>query len=210
MKQKKFGIIVADPPWKFNDKLIYPKDTVKRGAAAMYPTLSLPEIKALPVNELAEDNSICALWVPSAFLKAGIDVLEGWGFTYKQLWVWGKRSKSNPLNLAFGMGRLARNCHEPCIIGVKGKYTPFLQNRSQRTLFMHPSLPHSQKPEGVQDSLEVMFPQWDKLELFARRNRNGWTCVGNEAPLTQGEDIRDSIGNLLGYPYYSTRLNSLK
>ena len=208
-KGKKFGIIVADPPWRFDDKLIYPKDKTKRGAAAMYPTLTLAEIQALPVNELADENALCALWVPSAFLKLGIDVLEGWGFNYKQLWIWGKRSKKNPLNLAFGMGRLARNCHEPCLVGIKGKYTKHLQNHSQRNLFMHPSLPHSQKPESLQDSLELMFPQWDKLEMFARRARPGWTCIGNESPTTPGEDIRDSVSDLLGYPYYSTRLSKL-
>ena len=208
-KGKKFGVIIADPPWKFSDDLKYERmDKTRRGASSMYPTLSLSEICALPVNELAEENALCALWVPSAFLKAGIDVLEGWGFTYKQLWIWGKRSKSNPLNLAFGMGRLARNCHEPCLIGIKGKYTKFLKNHSQRNLFMHTSLPHSSKPESIQDSLELMFPQWDKLELFARRARPAWTCIGNECPTTQGEDIRDSISDLLGYHYYSTRVNA--
>ena len=95
------------------------------------------------------------------------------------------------------MGRLARNCHEPCLVGVKGKYTKFLQNHSQRNLFMHHSLPHSKKPESVQDSLDKMFPQWNKLELFARRERPGWTCIGNESPLTMGQDIRESIFDLV-------------
>jgi N6-adenosine-specific RNA methylase IME4 len=206
---KKYGIIVADPPWRFSDNLKYEKrDSTVRGVNLMYPTLNLTEIKKLPVGELAAENALCALWVPSAFLKAGLDVLEAWGFEYKQLWIWGKTSKKNPLNLAFGMGRLARNCHEPCLIGIKGKYTPFLEDRSQRNMFMHPSLKHSQKPESIQTSLDKMFPNWDKLELFARRDRSGWTCVGNEAPGTPDEDIRDSIGNLLGYPLRGTRLNS--
>lgn len=206
---QKFGVIVADPPWRFSDNLKYEKrDSVVRGVNLMYPTLNLAEIKALPIAELAAENSLCALWVPSAFLKAGIDVLEAWGFEYKQLWIWGKTSKKNPLHLAFGMGRLARNCHEPCLVGIKGKYTKHLKDRSQRNLFMHPSLKHSQKPESVQTSLEKMFPDWDKLELFARRDRMGWTCVGNEAPGTLDEDIRDSIGNLLGYPIHGTRINT--
>lgn len=205
---KKFGVIVADPPWKFSDNLKYEKrDQTVRGVNFMYPTLNLTEIKKLPVNELAAENALCALWVPSAFLKAGLDVLEAWGFEYKQLWIWGKTSKNNPLKLAFGMGRLARNCHEPCLIGIKGKYTKFLQDRSQRNVFMHPSLKHSQKPESIQTSLDKMFPDWEKLEIFARRDRSGWTCIGNEAPGTKGEDVRDSIGNLLGYPLQGNRLS---
>ena len=206
---KKYGVIIADPPWRFSDNLKYEKrDSTVRGVNLMYSTLNLTEIKRLPVGELAAENALCALWVPSAFLKAGLDVLEAWGFEYKQLWIWGKTSKKNPLNLAFGMGRLARNCHEPCLIGIKGKYTTFLKDHSQRNVFMHPSLKHSQKPESIQTSLDKMFPEWDKLELFARRDRSGWTCIGNEAPGTPDEDIRDSIGNLLGYPLRGTRLNS--
>jgi len=209
-QSQKFGVIVADPPWRFSDNLKYEKrDSVVRGVNLMYPTLNLAEIKRLPVSELAAENALCALWVPSAFLKAGIDVLEAWGFDYRQLWIWGKTSKKNPLNLAFGMGRLARNCHEPCLVGIKGKYTKHLQDRSQRNLFMHPTLRHSQKPESVQTSLGKMFPDWEKLELFARRDRSGWTCIGNEAPGTLDEDIRDSIGNLLGYPLQGNRVNTI-
>ena len=86
---KKFGVIVADPPWSFSDKLKYSGD-VKRAADNFYPTLNLAEIKKLPIGELAEENCILALWVPSAFLQAGMDVMEAWGFQYKQLWIWGK------------------------------------------------------------------------------------------------------------------------
>ena len=194
---QKFGIVVADPPWAFNDKLKYPKDSVKRGAGDIYPTLNINAIKALPVGEIVQENAILALWVPSAMLQFGMEVMESWGFTYKQLWVWGKTSKKDPTRLAFGMGRLARNCHEPCLVGVKGKYTRFLKNHSQRNLFMHHSLPHSQKPEGIQESLELMFPQWRKIELFARRQRPGWSCIGNEAPATMGKDIRLSFDEMI-------------
>lgn len=204
---KRFGVIVADPPWSFNDKLKY-SGTVKRSADSHYPTLNLTEIKHLPISEIADDNALLALWVPSAFLVAGLDIMQAWGFEYKQLWVWGKTSKKNPLHLAFGMGRLARNCHEPLLIGVRGNYTKSLQDHSQRNLFMHPSTKHSQKPESIQASLEKMFPDWQKLEIFARRDRTGWTCIGNEAPGTFGEDVRDSIGNLLGYSLRGTRIKT--
>lgn len=194
---KKFGVIVADPPWSFSDKLKY-SGAVKRSAESHYPTLNSVSIRKLPVEELAGDNCILALWVPSAMLKLGLDVMEEWGFTYKQLWVWGKTSKRDPAKLAFGMGRLGRNCHEPCLVGVKGKYTKFLENNSQRNLMMHPNLGHSSKPEQLQDSLDLMFPSWEKLEIFARRERPGWTCIGNECPSTAGEDVRDSLARLSG------------
>ena len=191
---KKYGVIVADPPWKFSDKLTFKNQgEVRRGADYKYPTLNLHEIKHLHVADLAADNSICALWVPAAFLKVGIDVLEAWGFEYKQLWTWVKTSKRDATKLSFGMGRLARNCHEPILVGTKGKYTKHLQNHSQRNVFLAPQASHSQKPETIQDALDLMFPNWNKLELFARRERQGWTCIGNESPYSMGYDIRDSI-----------------
>jgi N6-adenosine-specific RNA methylase IME4 len=196
-KMQKFGLIVADPPWSFDDKLTYAKkDNVVRGADAKYPTLSPTAIADLPIGDLAAENSLLALWVPSSQLLNGLHVMEAWGFQYKQLWIWAKTHKNDRSKLAFGMGRLARNCHEPCLVGVKGKYTKELANRSQRNIFLHPSMPHSSKPEELQNSLEKMFPDRDAIELFARRNRPGWTCVGNEAPATLGEDIRDSLSNL--------------
>jgi N6-adenosine-specific RNA methylase IME4 len=200
---QKFGLIVADPPWSFNDKLKYDKrDNTIRGADMMYPTLNVPAIADLPIGELAAENSLLALWVPSSHLTNGLRVMEAWGFTYKQLWVWAKTQKNDRSKLAFGMGRLARNCHEPCLIGVKGKYTKELANRSQRNVFLQPSLPHSSKPEDLQNALDIMFPERNGIELFARRARPGWTCVGNEAPATMGEDIRDSLNTLIEAPLH--------
>tara|TARA_R100000808_G_scaffold11130_1_gene28901 strand:+ start:1549 stop:2172 length:624 start_codon:yes stop_codon:yes gene_type:complete len=196
MVQKKYGVIVADPPWSFDDKLKYGGKII-RGVDNMYPTLNVEAIKRLPIGAVADENCILALWVPSAFLMSGLEVMKAWGFNYKQLWIWGKTSKNDPTKLAFGMGRLGRNCHEPCLVGVKGKYTKFLENHSQRNLLMHPTMTHSQKPEQLQDSLDLMFPQWNKLEIFARRDRVNWDCIGNECPPTMGEDVRDTLARMI-------------
>jgi N6-adenosine-specific RNA methylase IME4 len=196
MLKRKYGVIVADPPWRFDDKLKYGGKVI-RGVSDMYPTLGISEIKGLPVGAVADENCLLALWVPSAFLQAGLEVMNAWGFDYRQLWIWGKTAKTNPNKLAFGMGRLGRNCHEPCLIGIKGKYTKHLQDHSQRNLFLHPTTKHSAKPEQLQDSLELMFPEWKKLELFARRDRPNWDCIGNECPSTLNEDVRDSLARMI-------------
>ena len=94
-------------------------EKIVRGVDAMYPNLNVDTIKKLPVGAVTDDNCILALWVPSAFLTAGLEVMKAWGFDYRQLWIWGKTSKNDPTKLAFGMGRLGRNCHEPCLVGVK-------------------------------------------------------------------------------------------
>ena len=97
--------------------------------------------------------------------------------------------------LAFGMGRLFRQTHEICLIGISSKKIyKQLNNKSQRSVSFGENLRHSAKPEHLQDSLEVMFPKSQKLELFARRHRPGWTCLGDE--ICNGEDIRVSLDKL--------------
>ena len=105
--------------------------------------------------------------------------------------------------LSFYMGRLFRQTHEICLIGTRGKVYPNLKNKSQRSVSNHFSVKHpgkakhSGKPEALQDRLDIMFPNaHNKLELFARRVRADWRCVGLESPDTLGEDIRDAIERL--------------
>ena len=101
-------------------------------------------------------------------------------------------------SLAFFMGHLFRQTHEICLIGVKGKIYNKLKNKSQRSVCLDVSLKHSTKTEILQDRLDLMFPEELKLEMFARRQRQGWTCIGNEVdgPGSNGEDIFTSIERL--------------
>jgi N6-adenosine-specific RNA methylase IME4 len=97
--------------------------------------------------------------------------------------------------LSFGMGRLFRQTHEICLIGTNNnKIYKHLNNKSQRSVSFGENLRHSAKPEHLQDSLEIMFPKSKKLELFARRHRKGWECLGNE--ICNGEDITVSLTKL--------------
>lgn len=96
-------------------------------------------------------------------------------------------------SLGFGMGRLFRQTHEICLIGTRGKINSRIANKSQRSVSFAENLRHSAKPEHLQNSLEIMFPKARKLELFARRLRPGWTCLGNEI---DGKDIRDALAAL--------------
>lgn len=105
--------------------------------------------------------------------------------------------------LAFGMGRLFRQTHEVCLIGTKGNVYNKLQNKSQRSVHFYPVTKHSEKPELLQDMLDKMFPEWAGdaskcYEGFARRDRVGYTCQGNECPSTFGEDIRYCLWKMIG------------
>ena len=105
--------------------------------------------------------------------------------------------------LSFYMGRLMRQTHEICLIGINNpNIYKKLKNKSQRSVSFAPNLKHSQKPESLQDSLDLMFPDTDdytlnRLEMFGRRSRDNWKVIGNEAHDTLGEDIRVSIDKLI-------------
>ena len=97
--------------------------------------------------------------------------------------------------LSFYMGRLFRQTHEVCLIGTSSNLIyKKLEDKSQRSVCFGENLEHSAKPEALQNSLEIMFPKTKKLELFARRTRPGWVCLGDE--VCKGEDIRDSLKKL--------------
>lgn len=217
----KFDVIVADPCWSFSDKLIMSE--TKRGAAANYNVLNNKDIVALDVKSIAKDNCVLALWVPSSLLKEGIETLESWGFKLKQTHVWvktknnpfkmllkGLKRQKTPKEmfaklsknlesfkvddvLNFYMGHIFRQTHEIVLIGTRGKVSKMLKNRAQRSVHFGVVTEHSKKPEALQDMLDIMYPNTNKVELFARRDRIGYTCVGNECPSSLGEDIRDSL-----------------
>lgn len=98
--------------------------------------------------------------------------------------------------LSFFMGHYFRQTHEVVLIGVRGKMISKIQNKSQRSVFLGPIGKHSEKPEALQDMLDLMFPDKKAImraELFSRRDRPDWDCYGNECPSTLGQDIRKSI-----------------
>ena len=197
----KASIISCDPPWDFTDQLKH--SSTKRGAKSNYNTMSIEDIKNLDIPSICEKDCILALWCPSSLLSEGLDVMKAWGFSFKQTVIWVK-TKKNPEKqeitnykdlekiLGFGMGRVFRNTHEIVLIGTKGKVGKKILNKSLRTVFFHPSTKHSQKPEIFQDMLEKLM-DGNKIEIFARRDRENWICLGNECPSTMGEDIKDSL-----------------
>lgn len=197
----KFDIIVADPPWNFGDPLKNMKMKTKRSAISQYKTMGLADINRLPVKQLINPKgAVLALWVPSSMIKDGIHVMESWGFTLKSTFVWVKlkkdfaKEKDWNNSTRVGMGRLFRQAHEIALIGTfKSPYSN-LQNKSQRSVCFDLNVSHSTKPETLQDRLDLMFPSASKLELFARRHRQGWTCLGDQLNNT---DIDLMLNNLI-------------
>ena len=145
-----------------------------------YSTLALQQIKDIPVETVLEDTAHLYLWVPNALLAEGLQVMKSWGFTYKTNLIWYKVRKDGGPDRR-GVGFYFRNVTEVILFGVRGKHARTLQaGRTQENMIVQRKREHSRKPDEQYDLIEAC--SWEPyLEMFARGNRSGWHCWGNQA-----------------------------
>lgn len=179
---KKYQTIYADPPWQFSNRT--GKVAPENRKNSRYSTMTLQDIKDLPVSSVCEDQAHLYLWVPTAMIKDGLDVLEAWGFEYKSIVFWEKVRKDGQPD-GRGVGFYFRNVVEPCLFGVKTKrksdtFRTLQPGRSQVNLIRSMKREHSRKPDEFVDLIERCSPG-PYLELFARGDRPGWDMWGNQA-----------------------------
>ncbi len=171
---KKFGLIYADPPWSFN---VYSGKGKQRSADRHYDTMSLDDIKALPVEKLAADDAALMMWVVSPELPGAIEVIRAWGFEYKTVaFCWVKQTKGDN-GLHWGMGYWTRANVELCLLATRG--SPKRMAKDVHQVVESPVSEHSKKPDEVQVRIEKLLPG-PYLELFGRRATPGWTVWGNQ------------------------------
>ena len=171
----RYGVIVADPPWPYDN----PKDHDPRMGGYTYQAMMLSEIKAVPVKALATDNAMLFLWGTWPKLLQVVEVMTAWGFDYITGFPWVKMTASE--KPVYGIGSWVAGCSEYVLLGRRGNVSP--PNVDNRYLgLVGPALGHSRKPDDVHDIAETLPGPY--LELFARRTRPGWTVFGNEIEVT--------------------------
>jgi N6-adenosine-specific RNA methylase IME4 len=193
-----FTTIVADPPWKFGDAL--PGDS--RGAAKNYSTMTNTDIERFLLSEsmgldpetwmnvhlasrIASDARLF-LWRVASMQEEALRVMRAWGFVPKAEIIWLKKTTTG--KRWFGMGRQVRMEHEVCLIGTRGR--PPVLSKSIRSTFEAPYTRHSGKPDAFFDLVESLSPG-PYLELFARRQRHRWHCIGDELPPSSPSEAPD-------------------
>jgi len=186
----KFKTIWADPPWRYRKKRT--GGTWKSGAGQKYRTMTVRQIKALPVDQIAARDAHLILWTTVPLLKSAYEVMEAWGFEDKTIFFWVKLDPD--LSGRLGLGHWFRGVVEPCIIGSRGEARAF-HLQVPNILFMRPE-GHSRKPAAFWDLIEPVTTG-PKIELFSREPRNGWTCLGKEI---DGRDIRRSLREIIECP----------
>ena len=187
LANKKYQVIYADPPWDYGGKMQYDKTTIKgenigfekkiflSSAGFKYPTLKLKQLKTLDVKSIADDDCILFMWTTGPQLANSVELGEAWGFEYKTVaFVWDKMIH-NP-------GRYTLSQTEFVLVFKKGKIPQPRGARNVRQMVAVPRGKHSEKPIEVIKGITKMFPQQDKIELFARNNFVGWDNWGLEVP----------------------------
>lgn len=175
---QKFATILADPPWRFQNRTGKMAPEHKR--LSRYTTMTHDEICALPVGEVVTEPSHLYLWVPNALLMEGLQVMESWGFTYKTNVVWHKIRKDGGPD-GRGVGFYFRNVTELVLFGTRGKDARTLPpGRRQVNIIKTRKREHSRKPDELYEIIESCS-RAPFLELFARGTRPTWTVWGNQA-----------------------------
>lgn len=177
IEDKGYGAILADPPWRFQNRTGKVAPEHKR--LNRYPTLNLEEIKEIPVHLVAGNKSHLYLWVPNALLKEGLEVMEAWGFKYKSNLIWHKVRKDGGPD-GRGVGFYFRNTTEIILFGVRGSLRTLQPGRSQVNIIRTRKREHSRKPDELYDIIEQCSPG-PYLELFARGALPNWDVFGNQA-----------------------------
>jgi len=171
---KKYRTILIDPPWQLKLTGLY-RTRKLRPAKLVYPTMTIEEIK-IPINELADIGCHLWLWVTNQTLPLGFELINHWGFKYHAPITWVKPS---------GCGNYFVHRTQHILFAYKQK-CQFNKARYKPTVFFT-SIPkrHSEKPEESYQLIESISDE-PRLELFARKKRNGWDCIGKDI---DGKDI---------------------
>lgn len=175
LPQQKFGIVVADPEWRFEP---WSRATgMDRSADNHYPTSCTEIIAARDVRSIASDDAALFLWATAPMLPDALTVMEAWGFAYKTHLIWKKMRPGE----GRGAGYWATNEHELLLIGTRGRFVAPATAMCGSVINVAIGT-HSAKPETFLALIEKHWPTLPKIELNRRGPaRDGWACWGNES-----------------------------
>ena len=172
----KYSVIYADPPWRYTAK------NVQGAAENHYPTMSIDDICALPVSELAAPDSALFLWATFPMIPEALRVIDAWGFHFKTVaFVWLKQNRKAK-TWFYGMGFWTRSNAEICLLATKGH--PKRVDKGVHQFIISPLEAHSKKPDEARDKIVRLMGDIPRVELFARQQPDGWDVWGNEVENT--------------------------
>lgn len=171
-----FTTILADPPWRFQNRT--GKMAPEHRRLNRYETMTLADICGMPVAAHAKNPAHLYLWCPNALLREGLEVMEAWGFKYKTNLIWYKLRKDGGPD-GRGVGFYFRNVTEMLLFGTRGSLRTLDPARRQVNMIATRKREHSRKPSETYRLIEQCSPG-PYLEIFARESMPGWKSWGNE------------------------------
>jgi len=182
MMTKKYQAIYVDPPWP---QIMAGKYRTRHRhiTTLPYPTMTVEEIKGLPIESIAEKGCHLWLWTTNQFLQEGFEVMDAWGFKYLAPITWVKPS---------GCGNYFISVTQTLLFGYKEKCIFPLARYKPTVLYAGLPCRHSQKPQEVYKLIESISPE-PRIELFARQKVEGWDSIGFDI---DGCDIKESLDKL--------------
>lgn len=187
---KQYDIILVDPPWPYDQaRMAQHQNKDKFQAVGIddeYETMTMEEMKNLPIQRVTAKNCVLYMWATGPKMREAFELMDAWGFEYSTMaFVWDKRIP-NP-------GWYSCSQIEYVLVGKKGTCPKRICTTTKQFL-CETRTKHSKKPEAIQDRIENHWEDCEKLEIFARRYRTGWDCVGLELNGTiqdflNGEDL---------------------
>ena len=197
-QKQQYQLILMDPPWNFKT---YSAAGEGRNASQHYQTQGLAWIKSLPVKKLLNPKrGAVVCWTTDTHLEQTFECFKSWGITYKTVGLyWAKLNKSAKRNqidadksFFMGMGYYGRANPELALLGASEEFemdlallgtsnkAPERKDAGVRKLIIDNIREHSRKPDSTHEKLERLFGDIPRLEMFAREERIGWDCFGNE------------------------------
>lgn len=185
LPEKRYKIILADPPWPYSKYRNLSKNTNDKVRVTPYTAMTLEDIKRMPISQIAEKDCVLLLWVTFPCLEMGLKVIKAWGFTYKTVaFNWLKKNKKG-IGYFMGFGHYTRSNGEICLLATKGKGLKVLKKNMSQVV-VTPLTQHSAKPAIVRNKIVSLFGDESRIELFARKQASGWDAWGNDLELNGG------------------------
>ena len=139
--------------------------------ANYYPLMTIQEICQMPITDITDINAVLFLWVTSPILEESFEIVNSWGFKYKTSFIWDK--------IKHNMGHYSSVRHEILLLCIKGSY-PLQVKKLFDSVYSEERTEHSKKPDFYYNMIETLYPESNKIELFARTKRLGWNSYGNQ------------------------------
>ena len=178
--KKKYNIIYADPAWSYSSSIYQDANRkFNKNINDYYKTMSINDIKNLPVKEIADEDCILFLWTTDSHLPEALEVIKNWNFKFKTIgFTWVKKYKSG--SYCYNFGAYTLKSTEICLIALKGKLKNLKKTDNVKGLVFAERTHHSKKPDCIRDKIVELCGDLPRIELFAREKVEGWDSWGNE------------------------------